>query len=131
MSRVADGRFLGKGNRFTTDFIAGVTRTINRRTVAQLNFAFGLASGYMTDPYKVFSVVDAPNGVEWDQYFEGRPDSRNRWSITATRITWNREFACIRKREQISIRTNSSIRMSAEHRTCPSFSAPTIAWMTW
>ncbi len=83
MSRVADGRFLPKGNRFTTDLIAGVTKTINRRTVAQLNLAFGLANGYMTDPYKVFSVVDAPNGVEWDQYYEGRPDSRTRWSITA------------------------------------------------
>jgi len=30
----------------------------------------------------VFSVVDAA-GVEWDQYFEGRPDTRTRWSITA------------------------------------------------
>ena len=83
MSRVADQRFLGKGDRFTTDFIAGWTRVINRRTIGQINLAYGLANGYMTDPYKVFSVVDAPNGVEWDQYFEGRPDSRARWSITA------------------------------------------------
>lgn len=82
MTRVEDQRFLGEGERATTDIIAGVTKTINRRTVAQLNLAFGIANGYMTDPYKVFSVVDA-DGVEWDQYFEGRPDSRTRWSITA------------------------------------------------
>jgi hypothetical protein len=79
---VADGSFLGEGERTTTDIIAGVTKVINRRTVVQLNLAFGLANGYMNDPYKVFSVVDAA-GVEWDQYFEGRPDSRARWSITA------------------------------------------------
>ncbi len=82
MTPVADGRFLGEGERATTDIIAGVTKVINRRTIAQLNLGFGIANGYMTDPYKVFSVVDAA-GVEWDQYFEGRPDSRFRWTITA------------------------------------------------
>lgn len=82
ITRVADGRFLGEGERATTDVIAGVTKVINRRTIAQLNLGFGISNGYMTDPYKVFSVVDI-NGVEWDQYFEGRPDSRTRWTITA------------------------------------------------
>ena len=77
-----DQRFLGEGERTTTDIIAGLTSVIDRRTTAQLNLSFGIANGYMTDPYKVFSIVDA-NGVEWDQYFEGRPDSRTRWSITA------------------------------------------------
>ena len=82
MTPVEDGRFLGEGERTTTDVIAGVTKVINRRTVAQLNLGFGIANGYMTDPYKVFSIVDA-GGIEWDQYFEGRPDSRTRWTITA------------------------------------------------
>ena len=82
LTRVEDQRFLGEGERATTDIIAGVTRVINRRTVAQFNLAFGIANGYMTDPYKVFSIVDA-QGIEWDQSVEGRPDSRTRWSITA------------------------------------------------
>ena len=82
MTPVSAQRFLGEGERSTTDIIAGVTKVINRRTIAQLNIAFGLANGYMTDPYKIFSIVDAA-GIEWDQYFEGRPDSRMRWSITA------------------------------------------------
>ena len=81
LSRVEDNLFRSKGERSTTDLIAGITQVINRRTVAQLNIAFGIANGYMTDPYKIFSVVDA-NGIEWDQYYEGRPDSRVRWSIT-------------------------------------------------
>jgi hypothetical protein len=82
MSRVEDNLSRGKGERSTTDLIAGITQVINRRTVAQFNFAFGLANGYMTDPYKIFSIVDA-NDIEWDQYYEGRPDSRMRYSITA------------------------------------------------
>ena len=81
VTRVADQIFLGEGERTTTDIIAGITRIINRRTVGQINLAFGLSNGYHTDPYKIFSIVDA-NGIEWDQYFEGRPDSRIRWSIT-------------------------------------------------
>jgi hypothetical protein len=82
MSRVEDNLARGKGERSTTDLIAGLTQVINRHTVAQFNLAFGLANGYMTDPYKIFSIVDA-NGIEWDQYYEGRPDSRMRWSVTA------------------------------------------------
>ena len=82
MSRVADNLFRGTGERTTTDLIAGITTVINRRTVAQFNLAYGLANGYMTDPYKIFSIVDE-NGIEWDQYYEGRPDSRMRYSITA------------------------------------------------
>ena len=82
LSRVEDNLFRGKGERSTTDLIAGITQVINRRTVAQFNLAFGIANGYMTDPYKIFSIVDA-NGIEWDQYYESRPDSRMRWSVTA------------------------------------------------
>ncbi len=81
VTRVEDQLFLGEGERSTTDIIAGITRIINRRTVGQINLAFGLSNGYHTDPYKIFSIVD-DNGIEWDQYFEGRPSSRTRWSIT-------------------------------------------------
>ena len=41
LSRVEDNLFRGKGERSTTDIIAGITGIINRRTVAQLNVAFG------------------------------------------------------------------------------------------
>jgi hypothetical protein len=81
LSRVEDNLSRGRGERSTPDLIAGITQVINRRTVAQVNLAFGLANGYMTDPYKIFSIVDA-NGIEWDQYYEGRPDSRMRYSLT-------------------------------------------------
>ena len=82
ISQVSDDLSRGEGEKSSTDLIAGITKTINQRTAAQLNFALGQSNGYLTDPYKVFSVVDS-DGIEWDQYYEGRPDSRIKWSITA------------------------------------------------
>ena len=83
ISRVENDLSLDEGNKASTDLIAGITQVINQRTVAQLNLAYGQSNGYLTDPYKVFSVVDA-DGIEWQQYYEGRPDKRSRWSITAS-----------------------------------------------
>jgi hypothetical protein len=62
----------------------GVTHVINRRTVGQMNFAYSLSNGYLTDPYKVFSVVDRSTGIPIDDssYFEGRPGDRQRMSLT-------------------------------------------------
>ncbi|MBL4711044.1 MAG: DUF3570 domain-containing protein [Gammaproteobacteria bacterium] len=81
ISEVSDDLSRNQGKKATTDLIAGMTNIINARTVTQVNLAIGQVNGYQTDPYKVFSVVDA-NGIELDQYYEGRPDSRKRWSIT-------------------------------------------------
>lgn len=79
---ISDEKFLGEGEKDTTDLIAGVTHVINRRTVAQLNLAYSIANGYQTDPYKVFSVVDSASDVAFGSYYEGRPDSRKRTSLT-------------------------------------------------
>jgi Protein of unknown function (DUF3570) len=81
VTKVSNNLSLGEGKQASTDLIAGITQVINQRTVAQANLAIGQSNGYMTDPYKVFSVVDA-NGIEWDQFYEGRPGNRTRWSIT-------------------------------------------------
>ena len=81
ISKVTDDLSRAEGEKATTDLLAGLTQVINQRTVMQVNLSLGVSNGYLTDPYKVFSVVDA-NGIEWDQYFEGRPDNRTRWSIT-------------------------------------------------
>ncbi len=81
ISKVSDDLSFGEGEKSSTDLIAGITKIINQRTAVLVNFAIGQSNGYQTDPYKVFSVVDK-DGIEWDQYYEGRPDSRIRWSIT-------------------------------------------------
>ena len=84
LTQIADNQSAGEGERNTTDLILGLTHIINRRTVAQVNLAYSISNGYLTDPYKVFSVVDEATGVVIDDssYYEGRPGSRNRTSIT-------------------------------------------------
>ncbi len=82
LSKVEDDLSRSEGEKSSTDLIAGITQIINRRTVAQFNLSAGTSNGYLTDPYKVFSLVNA-NGIEFEQHYEARPDSRLKWSFTA------------------------------------------------
>jgi hypothetical protein len=58
----------------------GVTQVLARNWVAQLNFSADRASGYLNDPYKIVSEVNA-TGVTTGYRFESRPDSRLRRSV--------------------------------------------------
>ncbi len=84
LTQIADNNLAGEGERNTTDLILGVTRVINRRTVAQVNLAYTVSNGYHTDPYKVFSVVDTitDRTIDDSSYYEKRPGSRERASIS-------------------------------------------------
>lgn len=84
LTQIADNEFAGEGEKNTTDLILGVTHVINRRTVAQANLAYSRSDGYLTDPYKVFSVVDITTNLPIDDssYYESRPGSRQRASVT-------------------------------------------------
>ena len=84
LSQIADDAFAGEGEKNTTDLILGVTHVINRRTVVQANLSFSVSNGYLTDPYKVFSVIDSTTGVTVpdSSYYESRPGERQRAAIT-------------------------------------------------
>jgi hypothetical protein len=67
-----------------------VTQVINRNTIVQLNFSLSRADGYLTDPYKLLSLVDpstgallpGPPGSGLHRYiYESRPDSRDKDSV--------------------------------------------------
>lgn len=63
------------------DLLFGVTQVLNRRTLMQFNWGFGRSSGYLTDPYKIVSVVDGTTGATLPvngYVHEKRPDSRTR-----------------------------------------------------
>lgn len=63
------------------DFLVGVTQVLSRRALTQLNYGYGLSNGYLTDPYKMLSVVDGSTGETLDYRFEKRPDSRTRQTL--------------------------------------------------
>lgn len=68
-------------SREILDLIFGVTQVIDRTSLFQINLSLSEADGYMTDPYKIVSVVDDDSGEPLDQLFENRPDSRSRQAL--------------------------------------------------
>jgi hypothetical protein len=57
-----------------------LTQVLARNWIAQVNFSYDRSSGYLTDPYKIVSALDANGGIS-GYLFESRPDSRTRRSI--------------------------------------------------
>lgn len=82
----------GDESKDVTDFLLGLTQVINRHTIVQFNYSLSQSDGYLTDPYKVLSVVDpvtgnpvaGPPGSGLYRYlYESRPDSRDKQSVFA------------------------------------------------
>jgi Protein of unknown function (DUF3570) len=80
---VAGAARVNSESRNVVDLLLGVTQTMNRRWVTQLNLGLGRGGGFHTDPYKVLSVVDAGTGLAIGARYVGekRPDSRTRQSL--------------------------------------------------
>jgi hypothetical protein len=74
------------------DMLLGVTQVVNRQTLVQVNYSLSRSDGYLTDPYKVLSVVDpitgnlvpGPVGSGLNLYlYESRPETRDKQSLFA------------------------------------------------
>ena len=86
----------GTQSKDVLDVLLGLTQVLGPSTVLRVNFSFSDSSGYLTDPYKILSVVDpvtgdtlphtpepgmsGPSGV---YLYESRPDSRSKESLYA------------------------------------------------
>jgi len=72
----------GNGKKRMFDGMIGVTQIVNQRTITQLNYSLGVSLGYLTDPYKLISVVDNTiDGEEVMILYENRPDRRTKHSL--------------------------------------------------
>ena len=65
-------------DKTVVEALLGVTQVVNRTTLMQLNYTYGLDSGYLTDPYKLVSVVDPVTGIPLQTLYEKRPEDRAR-----------------------------------------------------
>jgi len=76
------------------DVVFGVTQVVNRNLLVQLDYSLSASSGYLNDPYKILSLVDAVTGDPLPrtpvpgkkgpvhQYrYENRPDSHVKQSF--------------------------------------------------
>ena len=67
----------------TLDLLLGVTQVLGHDTIGQINYTFSDSSGYLTDPFKILSVVDGATGETRDLVYENRPDQRVKHSFYA------------------------------------------------
>jgi hypothetical protein len=62
-------------DKSTADMLIGFTQVINRRMITAFNYSYSMVDGYLTDPFKVVSVLNS-EGLAQDYIYESRPDSR-------------------------------------------------------
>ncbi len=62
-------------DKSTADILVGFTQVINRRMITAFNYSYSMVDGYLTDPFKVISVINF-DGIAQDYIYENRPDSR-------------------------------------------------------
>jgi hypothetical protein len=72
-------------HKTTVDLLFGITQVLNRSTIAQVNYTRSRCVGYLTDPYKILSVLDASSGATLGDpvayRFERRPDTRVKQTV--------------------------------------------------
>jgi hypothetical protein len=84
----------GNETKEVIDLVFGISQVVTRNLLVQLNYSFSDNSGYLTDPYKIISLVDATTGdtvtrtpapgeagPSHEFLFESRPDSRSKHSL--------------------------------------------------
>jgi len=85
-----EGGVKGSEIKKLADGLIGVTQILDRNTWLQVNYSLSRASGYLTDPYKLISVVQGAGGASpgdpalTDPYlYEKRPDTRLKQAVYA------------------------------------------------
>ena len=81
-------------NKTIVDVVAGVTQVMTPRWLTQFNIGLGLTQGYLSDPYKMISLIDPANGDTFNYRAEKRPDSRFRQTFyTKTAYHFSKDTA--------------------------------------
>ncbi|MEJ2680080.1 MAG: DUF3570 domain-containing protein [Gammaproteobacteria bacterium] len=76
-------------DKTVVDTLIGITQVVNKRTLMQFNYSVSQADGYLTDPYKILSVIDDATGLlvsstgvnRYTNLYENRPDKRTKQSV--------------------------------------------------
>lgn len=67
-------------NKTVTGALIGVTQVVRRNWLTELNYTYDHLSGYLTDPYRILSLLDEEGNV-LGYRFENRPDTRGQQSL--------------------------------------------------
>lgn len=85
---------LGDQSKDVFDVVLGVTQVVSRDLLFQVNYSLSDSSGYLNDPYRILSLVDAVtgdplprtptpgiDGPSHENRFESRPNERTKHSL--------------------------------------------------
>jgi uncharacterized protein DUF3570 len=80
---LSDGTILidQKNPKDVTNLVFGISRVITRRWLLGLDASRTHESGYLTEPYKIISVVDPLTGIPLENLTDKRPTLRDRTSL--------------------------------------------------
>lgn len=79
----------GSESKNVVDLLVGVTQVLDPHSLVRFNLTYSDSSGYLTDPYKILSVVDS-NGEPLRYVYEKRPRSRTK---TGGYVEYLRDFS--------------------------------------
>jgi len=91
---------LGSDTKSVIDGLIGVTQILSRRALLSATYSYSKQSGYLNDPFKLVSVIDAATGRPVAgpaaglglHLYESRPDSRTKQSLfTEWRYAFDRD----------------------------------------
>jgi hypothetical protein len=89
-SNIAFGsKSAAKQSKDGVGLLLGVTQLMSRTWLSEFNISIDRFHGYLNDPYKITSVIDA-SGNTTQYLYESRPQQRTRKSAYwENRVTWN------------------------------------------
>ena len=76
----------GKNSKRVATVLVGLSRVFTRRWMMALNASRTQEQGYLTEPYKLLSVVEADSGLPTGELTDKRPSSRNRNSLLVNSV---------------------------------------------
>lgn len=84
-SQSPTGRLDESDDKTLYDLLVGVTQVLDPSSLLQVNYSIGRSSGYLSDPYKLVSVIDTGPGANLGDpvatLYEARPDNRTKQSL--------------------------------------------------
>lgn len=69
-----------------TSLLLGASRILTRRWMVALDYSHTGENGYLTEPYKVLSLMDPITGIPGGQLTDKRPSTRSRSSLLASSV---------------------------------------------
>ena len=85
---LSDGTVLhdGRNAKRVTNALVGVSRVITRRWLISVNGSRTFEDGYLTEPYKVISIIDPATGYTVGAITDGRPSTRQRSDVLTSMV---------------------------------------------